>query len=194
MITPDDVPPIKALRTLQIITGALLLGVVVFTAVVVVLGTNGINVGGAGAGVVGGVAGNDTPLISIVALMIFAVQVPMSFVVPGMQTRDGLNKIMAGTWRTPRGSNPSEFEEDAAKLMVLRQTTLITSLALLEGAALFAGVAYLIEGRVFILAVPAVVVLQMLTSFPTEYRVRTWLEAQIDRLELLRQEGGVGAA
>ncbi|CAN5117000.1 hypothetical protein BH10PLA2_BH10PLA2_26390 [soil metagenome] len=196
MPSPDDVVLLKSLRILQIITSALLLGVIVFTTVVVVLVANRNNgAAGAAAGnppLAGGAPADKTPIISFVAILMFATQVPLSFVVPGMQTREGLKKIAAETWSTPRGSNPAEFKTDAPKLLALRQTTLITSLAILEGAGFFAGVAYLLEMRPFVLAVVAVIVLQMLMNFPTEYRVRTWLETQADRLTLLRQQREVG--
>jgi hypothetical protein len=171
----------KNLRMMQIIAGALLLGVIGFTTIVLILvATGSIVPGGARAG--------NPPIISFVAVLIWAVQAPLAIVIPGLQTRNGLKSIGSVGRPAPGGANPASFSTDANRLLALRQTTLITSLALLEGAAFFAGVSYLLEGRVFVLAVVVVALLQMLMNFPTEYRVRTWLETQIDQLALLRQQ------
>jgi hypothetical protein len=183
MTEPDERNSLlrKNLRVMQIIASALLLGVIGFTTIALVLvATRTIVPGGAPAG--------NLPIISFVAVLIWAVQAPLSVLVPGLQTRHGLRTIVSGNRPASRGANPASFSTDANRLLALRQTILITSQALLEGAAFFAGVAYLLEGRLFVLAVIVVALLQMLMSFPTEYRVRTWLETQLDQLALLRQQ------
>jgi hypothetical protein len=183
MTNPDERDSLlrKNLKVMQIIAGALFLGVMGFTTIVLVLvATGSIVPGGAPAG--------NPPIISFVAVLIWGVQAPLAILLPGLQTRNGLKTIVSRNWPASRGANPASFSTDANKLLALRQTTLITSLALLEGAAFFAGVSYLLEGRVFVLAVVVVALLQMLMNFPTEYRVRTWLETELDQLALLRQQ------
>ena len=103
-------------------------------------------------------------------------------------TGNALRKIAAGTWQPPTGSNPSSFASDNSKLLGLRQGTLIVRLALLESAAFFGCIAYLLEGQMFVLSEVLVAVFLMLASFPTFYRVRYWLELQADRLSQLREE------
>lgn len=56
------------------------------------------------------------------------------------------------------------------------QTRMIIGLALLEGAAFFNLIAYLLEGRWWSLAVTAALVAFMLASYPTRGRIRQWVE------------------
>jgi hypothetical protein len=54
----------------------------------------------------------------------------------------------------------------------------IIGLALLEGAAFFADVAYMQEGQPLALGVAGAAVMLILLRFPTESRLRGWLELQ----------------
>ncbi len=72
----------------------------------------------------------------------------------------------------------------------MRQTTLIVGLAPLEGTAFLGCIAYLIEANPLALAVVGVAVCLMLYKFPTEGRVRTWLEQQAAVLNGMREEQG----
>src|SRR5262249_19506510 len=127
------------------------------------------------------------PIQTVMAAGMFAVFVPLSFLVPTIQTGAALRRIAAGTWRPPPDVDPKSYETVAAKLLTVRQTTMLVGLALLEGAAFMACTAYLLEGQTLVLAVVALVVLFMLLQFPTEGRVRAWIERQADQLAQLRQ-------
>jgi hypothetical protein len=60
--------------------------------------------------------------------------------------------------------------------LALYQTRMIVGLALLEGAAFFNIVSYIIEGQWWTLLVVAVLVAFMLAAFPTRTRLRRWVE------------------
>lgn len=184
MSSPDEILPQQRLRVMQIIATALLLGMVIFLAIVLFL----VLVQNNGAGMAP--AGN-VPMISIVAVVLLVVQAPLAFLLPAFVTRSALRQIASGAWRSPAGADPADFSTDASKLLIVRQTMTILGLALLEGAALFACVAYLLEAQSFTLAAVLVALLLMLVNFPTAERVRTWLERQIDQLAELRQRGDV---
>ncbi len=181
MDTPEDNLPKQNLLVMQIIAGALLAGVLVFLAIVfsIVFTRNGLGVAPAA----------DLPIISIVAIIVLVVQIPLAFLVPGMLTRSMLQKIASGTWQLPAGANADAFNSDASKLLGLRQSTMIIGLALLEGAAFFGCIAYLLEARPFVLSVALIALFLMAACFPTEPRVRAWLARQTDQLERLRQQG-----
>jgi hypothetical protein len=61
-------------------------------------------------------------------------------------------------------------------------------LALLNSSAFFGCIAYLLEAQPLALAVVGVTVVLMLCKFPTQERVRAWLERQAEVLSELRQQ------
>ena len=72
-------------------------------------------------------------------------------------------------------------------LAQLYQTQLIVGAALLEGAAFFAGIAFMLE-RDPIAAGMALVLLAVLAArFPTRDRIEAWLEQQLGLLQEERQ-------
>jgi hypothetical protein len=168
------------LRSMQIIAGALLIGVTTFLAIVLylVLVQNGGR---------GNLPPNNLPIVTFIAAAMIATLGPMSFFVPGIMTQSVLPKIVTGRL-TPAGGNPAAFATDGAKLMALYQTTMIVGYALVEGAAFMGCVAYLLDGHWLALGVVAVAVALMLARFPTEGRVRSWVERQTEALSRLRQE------
>src|ERR1017187_1966142 len=119
--------------TMRIIVGALVMGVVTFAAIACFH-----------------VYGQQTAdaqtekgsILSFVSLGVFTSGAVASFLVPALVFRHTLAQIAAGTWTAPKGQDPKDFEDDAGKLLVARQTALIIGLALLEGPAFFACVAF----------------------------------------------------
>jgi hypothetical protein len=64
----------------------------------------------------------------------------------------------------------------------------MVGMALLEGAAFLAGIAYLLEGSPAALGMMAAVVAIMLIRSPTAGRMQDWIVRQAEELERLRQE------
>jgi len=171
---------------MQIIAGALLLGVAFLFAIVlfIVLGQRN----GQGAAPPMGL-----PVVSIILVALLVVNGFLSFLIPGLHTQAALKRIATDTWRPPTQAKMSDYSTDAAKLLAVRQTSLIMSLAFLEGTAFFGCIAYLLEHRDFVLGIVLIVVVGMISHFPTQGRVRVWLEQQMDRLADLRQQAGYAA-
>jgi hypothetical protein len=174
---PDAELTPQILRVMQIIAGALLAGVSTFLVIVIVI-RNG--------------PGAPPPqavfVMTPVAAVFLALLAPLAFMVPGIMTRSALRQINAGTWPARAGASLSASASVGAKLIAVRQTTLLVGLALLEGAAFNACIAYLLEGQVLALAVVGVAIALILSRFPTRERVRNWLERQASALAELRQE------
>jgi hypothetical protein len=168
---------------MQIVAGAILLGIATFFAIILFIVPGQRN----GQGVA---APLGPPLMSILLVALLSVNVPLAFLIPGMQIRAALKRIATGTWRPPTPANPSAYSTDAAKLLAVRQTAMIINLAFLEGTAFFGCIAYLLEGQTFVLAVVVLVMALMVLIFPTQSRIRVWLEQQTDRLAELRQQAG----
>ena len=114
--------------------------------------------------------------------MCLVVEAPLAFIVRRLHTRTALRQIASGAWPLPPGADAAAFASDTAKLLAVRQTTMLISWAMVEGAAFFGCIAYLLEAQPFTLAVVGVAVLLMLVDFPTERGVSAWLERQVDQL------------
>jgi hypothetical protein len=169
----------RRVRTMQIICFALIAGVVVFQGVacyVVFVERGGAPTGPADA----------LPTISMVAFAMFVPAVIISYVLPPVMTNLTIAQIAAGVWQLPEGADPKDYEGDEPKLLAARQTAMVISLALLEGVAFLACVAFFIEARLYALALVDVLVVLMLMRFPTEGSVRNWLTQAVERVHSLR--------
>lgn len=183
MSAPEDLLPPQHLRIMQIIASTLFGSVAAFLVVVlfiVLVQNNGQGIG-APAGL---------PMVSLVAAVLFVVNLFLAFLLPGVQTRAALRQVASGAWRLPVPANPNDYGTDTAKLLAVRQTTLIVALAMLEGTALLGCIAFLLEAQMWVLGIIIVTLLLMLVNFPTEARVSAWLQEQTDRLAELRQQQG----
>lgn len=143
----DDAAVTQALTVCKIIAGALVFGVVAFAAVVIALRL--------------GESPANAALVSYIAAGFAAVAVVARQVILGvLGGRTGTSQHGGGT----------------AGVLALYQTRMIVGLALLEGAAFFNLVAYMLEGHWWTLAVVAALLAWMLAAFPTRTRLRRWVE------------------
>jgi hypothetical protein len=164
--------------TMQIIAATLIGGVVILAAVALYLvDTNG---------PMAPVPAPDTwPILSVVALVMLATCVPLSIFIPNMVLRGMVQRIAAA--KSIGGGQPGPFASDENSLLGVRQMTMIISFALLEGAGTMAGIAYMLEAQSFALTTVVVTVLFMLFQFPTQRRIREWLERHVVLVHELRQ-------
>lgn len=135
------------LAACKIIAGSLIFGVIAFAAVAIALRLGRIP--------------EQNSLVSVIAAVFAAGTVVVRQVVLGM---------IAGR------AVPSASEPTAPTSFGMYQTRLIVGLALLEGAAFFNVVAYLIEGHWWSFLVVTALLAWMLASFPTHGRLRQWVE------------------
>jgi hypothetical protein len=164
---------------MQIIASALLMGVVTFLGVVLYL----VLVQHQGHGM--GAAGQQ-PILSFVSTGFLVVMAPLSFILPTLVDRNGVQRIARGDWRPPpRGPAPTT---ESGKLLAVLQSSQIIGMALLEGASFFGCIAYMLEGRILAVAVVLIGLVLLVSRFPTEGRVRSWLTEQSDQLVRLRQQ------
>src|SRR5262245_43611995 len=128
MYSSEEPVPRGFLRVMQIIAAALLLGLTVFVTIALIVVAERNN-----APAIAPVG--DLPMITVIAVAMLAVQAPLAFIVPGIVTRNALRQIASGAWSVPPGANAEALHSDTAKLLLVRQTTLIIGLAFLEAAA-----------------------------------------------------------
>ena len=167
----DDIPRPRLL-TMQIIAAALMIGVVVFLGVVLILVYG--QQGGQGQ-----LPAGDVPIISLVAIAMFVLNTPLALFLPNKMAKAALKQIAARDWKG----------DDTAELLGIRQGTMIVGLALLEGTAFTACIAFLLEAHVSALIIVGLNLLLMLALFPTRNRVRNWLDKQTMALQDLRNSG-----
>jgi hypothetical protein len=180
-----------AIRTVtrqgQIIVGALISGVLVFLVVAVVVGPLAGVGADAGAQPAGKLA-QSVPILTYIALAVGAVCLSMSLIVPSLLAKQQ-RLAMAGGKSLPGqspASTPAQRPEAVGTaptgLSSVYLNQLIIGAAMNEGAAFFAGVAYLVEKNPIALAVALVLIAGLIARFPTASRVERWIEQQQEKL------------
>jgi hypothetical protein len=149
-------------RTMQIIVGVLALGVVNFMVIAVVIIASQ-------QGAANAVRG-DTPIITYAALAAAVTAIFAAFLVPN---------LFAGGLRKSFANAPEKNEIRSAAQIY--QTLLIIRCALLEGAAFFCLVSYMLERQTITLAASLMLLVFLLTQFPTLSRVEAWVENEFAR-------------
>lgn len=160
-------------QTTRIIVLAMGLGVLAFGSVTLILGLPDL----------------QAPLEMLTMLSVFAgiLAAVMSLIAPRFVVAEACRKIAAETG-PPSGdasAQPAGAQTDAAKLAAAYQTKTIVAAAVLEGAAFFALVVYMVERHVASLAVAAVLLLGLLAHIPTTASVEGWIS---DRLGKMRDQ------
>jgi len=151
-------------RTLQIITAALIAGPAAMTIMMVVLrlGNNA--------------PANPQPILSILGAGMIAFMAALSFLVPRLMREAQLKQLAA------RGGVQPE------QLIAVCQSTHIAGLAMLEGAVFFGAIAIFVEGQLWMLVPIVAGIGLMALRMPTEASVVAWLENAGERiLDLGRQ-------
>jgi hypothetical protein len=153
-----------AVRAMQIIAGALVMGVLAAGVVFIFM-------------TFGKKQPIPNPFLTYLAAGWGAIAIVLSFVVPG---------VMGGNMRRNSNASPplsSGNVPPVGPLVGRYQTLLIIRLAMLEGAAFFAIFAYFLEANLISLGVAGVLLLVMLASFPTVSRVENWIEDEVRLIE-----------
>jgi membrane protein YdbS with pleckstrin-like domain len=154
----------RLLMTMRIIAGALCLGVCVLAGVVLMLERRQV----------------EEPVLAFVALLVSVACVLAAAIVPRMMTGTPMRESSVGHSAAQSEASPDSDELNrVTQIMGIYQTRLIVSMALLEGAAFFNLVAYLIEGQVVNVAVAFVLLVLMMIQFPSRRRVEDWVEAEL---------------
>lgn len=121
----------------------------------------------------------DDPLISYIALGFAVMMVVVWLVVPNLLTRHVRHEL-AGQQAAGTAFEREATVSDSAIAPLLKAylARLIVGCALLEGAALFNLVAYLVEGSLSNVVVAGILLLLILSHFPTRDRVADWVARQ----------------
>jgi hypothetical protein len=171
-------PSIQAiLRTSQIIAAALCLGVLFFLGIALYI----VNVVHQGQGMA---PAGDGAILAYMSAGFLAIMLLPALLVPRLISRDGVAKIARGEWEPPAQGPAST--SDSGKLMGVRQTAVIIRMAMLEGASFFGGIAYLTQGHPVALGVMIAGLVLLMMQFPTQGRVQSWLNEQLEEIDRAR--------
>lgn len=185
MVDQDAIFFTPRIRSLQIIAGALILGVLAFAAVAVFLAPE----------FAGGQP--DQALFHIllgVSVFLLLQAVVLGILLPPRLEHSAMSRIANGTWLPAKlsGSLPGVpagyFDSDAGKLLGIYHSTTVIRLALFEGAAFTGIMTYLLSQNLLGLVVPGLAVGAMAALFPTATNAKQWLESRLEKLERMRSE------
>ncbi|MGH7202531.1 MAG: hypothetical protein ACREJB_18135 [Planctomycetaceae bacterium] len=157
--------------TMQIITGGLMFGPLIFGAIAVII------------------AGDAPPQegpVSLIGMAFFALSLLLYAIVPRFIGRSAVSTV--GKDRDAREiGEPTRVDTGPEKRLpfyAAYQTRVIIGFALLESAAFFNLVAYMFEHHWWSLSLAAVPVLIMMAAFPTPRKIDRWAETQRQRVAL----------
>lgn len=166
----------QMLRVMQIIAVALIIGPCVFAFVVAMLPLE---------------AEQQSQLIALIAAAFGAATIVLRTVIPpivaGSQRRQRITPLFQGASGGDIGGDPerqSARETAERSLYQVYQSKMIVEMALLEGAAFFNVIAYMIEEHWWSLVVAGALVVFMAGTFPTRGRVQAWVQDQLSLAEL----------
>jgi hypothetical protein len=140
---------VGVVRVGQIVTGAMVLGVLFFAGIAFANGQ--------------GQPPGD-PTLGYVAIVFSAVLLILSFIIPGIVASQTLRRF---------GDDTSDNKYYAAF-----QTKLITRAALIEAPAFFCGIAYMVTRLWWTLGLMLALVALILAFFPTKGRLDDWMREQ----------------
>ena len=127
-------------------------------------------------------------LLTAFAIVFGFSTVPLWFVVPSMLAANQMRQIVQFPSRKGHEleSDATVRQQDAHQLALLFQTKTLVGCALFEGAAFFALVAFLLEHHIASLVVATVLVMGILSQFPTLGGTIDWIEQRLRQIDELR--------
>lgn len=182
--TDQTLSSAQRLRALQLIIVAFAMGASIFIAVVTFLPIGQSNSRD---------GEDESTVLTLVAVAWGVMSVPLAVLLSVVVVKSGRDKI-AKTSAQPAGSETrmsgSSEPDTAAQLYALFAAKTILTAAMFEGAALLAGVAYMLEHQVLALGVAVVTSMCIIIQLPTQDRFGHWIENQTRRVEEARQLHG----
>ncbi len=178
---PDsDAKIMERLRPLQLIVAALALGAVMFLAIVLVMPVEAEDQP---------TGADKSPIITYVALAHGLASAIAASLFSALLTRYGRGRVVAESAASSASPSfaktsvlrPDVSDHTSALLGIFFTKTLIAA-AIMEGAALFLGIAYMLERETPAVILAAALPVVMLARMPTKDRTKQWVEEQDRRL------------
>jgi hypothetical protein len=173
-LNTEQVRFVRAMLTnMRIISAALISGVFVFLLVVLFVVKSDVQPG--------------SPVLTYIGLGFGALGLVFAFIIPGFVG----GHIKHALIDSKRVDLPAQFKSPqevgvVGNLLFLFQTRLIIGYAILEGAAFFNLVAYMLERQDVGLATVGLLLGAMLLKFPTRGKLESWLADEMKSIDELR--------
>lgn len=168
MSAPSDVDPMtKTVRTGQVISLAMISGLMTFLVVVLVARSRPINAPMPG--------GAESHMLTYIAVASVVLLIPGMLLLPAQAVSAARRQIAVVKLKSPT----EQFEA----FLPLFLTWLIIGSALLEGAGFLCLITYMIEGSPVALFLAMLLIVGLLMRFPTRNGVERWVEEQMQRLD-----------
>jgi hypothetical protein len=167
-------------RTLQVLVVAMAAGVLVFLVIAVFVRPNNGNPR----------APDSQPVITYMAIGMSVVIGAAWMIVPSAverRMRESVINHESKDWGIVRNMPNAEEIGDAIPLANIYQTGTIIRVALVEGTAFLAGVAFMIERQPIALLIGVVLWLMILSHIPTVGRIENWVDMEMAELPQLRE-------
>jgi len=135
-------------------------------------------------------SGGGQILIAWVAAGVAVMNLLMRQVMGTVLSASARKQIAAGTWQSPQ-KNSVRMPENATaadRLLMSFQTRLIVRAALLEGAAFFNLIAFMIERQTWSFGIAGALAAINLSTFPSRDSVLYWIRQQLELMELERNQ------
>ena len=158
----------------QIIAFALIAGVTIFFGIAVLIRFN------SGKGWIAAEPWDLAPvraILSLLSVVMAAIMAVLSFVVPKAITTAMRRQIAKGQFPKNEEGVPLAIDT-AGAFRVAYLNQMIVGMAMLEGAAFFCGISFLLEGRLPPPIAAGVLILLMLARFPTRGSIEGFVEDQ----------------
>lgn len=120
----------------------------------------------------------EAGLLTPLSFGFFMLQILLSMTVPRAIQKANRKRIADRTWQMPSNRRQAP-ETDAGKLAAVYQMTTIVSCAFLESSAFLSLFAYMLEGHFSSLVTAGVMLVGILSSFPTTDRLIHWVEQEL---------------
>ncbi len=163
----ESIPEARGLlMTNRIVVGALAMGVVMFGGIAVTIALTTPE------------APIDLPIVSFIMGFFGAIVLVMSFIVPGLIAAQSRKQISA-----------ESTESKAKSLLTVFATKTLIGCALCEGGALGNLVAFIVEQQWWSLGIVGVLLLAILSRFPTQAGMENFVREQIELAEMEQGRG-----
>jgi len=163
----ESIPEARGLlMTNRIVVGALAMGVVMFGGIAVTIALTTPE------------APKDLPIVSFIMGFFGAIVLVMSFIVPGLIAAQSRKQIRS-----------ESTESKARSLLTVFATKTLIGCALCEGGALGNLVAFIVEQQWWSLGIVGVLLLAILSRFPTQAGIENFVREQIELAEMEQGRG-----
>jgi len=180
MLTDPERDHVRSVaRTVQIIVGAMGVGVATFFGIAILLVQQNAQFARAGS------RGLTYASIAVALLAAVAYVVVPRLIAERM--RQAIIDGRSDDWGIVKNMPSADKLGDLVPIMVVYQTRMIVGIALLEGAAFLACIAYLFEHQRITIIIAAALLVGILSQLPTFARVESWAEDELVETGQLRQ-------